>query len=40
MRDYFRVEDDGGARFWLYRRGDGIDDATGDLSWFVHGVFA
>jgi len=40
VRDYFRVEDDAGARFWLYRRGDGVDDATGDLSWFVHGVFA
>jgi protein ImuB len=40
VRDYFRVEDEAGARFWLYRRGDGIDDATGDLAWFVHGVFA
>jgi protein ImuB len=40
VRDYFRVEDDAGARFWLYRRGDGVDDATGDLAWFVHGVFA
>lgn len=40
VRDYFRVEDDAGARFWLYRRGDGVDDAAGDLSWFVHGVFA
>ncbi len=40
VRDYFRVEDDGGARFWLYRRGDGIDEASGDLAWFVHGLFA
>jgi len=40
VRDYFRVEDDAGARFWLYRRGDGVDEATGDLAWFVHGVFA
>jgi protein ImuB len=40
VRDYFRVEDDAGARFWLYRRGDGVDEATGNLAWFVHGVFA
>ena len=39
VRDYWQVEDEGGARFWLYRRGDGQDNATGDLRWFVHGVF-
>ena len=39
VRDYFRVEDDTGARFWLFRRGDGIDAATGDLSWYLHGLF-
>ncbi|UAJ12715.1 Y-family DNA polymerase [Glacieibacterium megasporae] len=39
VRDYYRVEDDRGARFWLFRRGDGIDPATGDLSWFMHGLF-
>ena len=39
MRDYFAVEDEAGARFWLFRRGDGADPATGDLSWFLHGVF-
>jgi len=38
-RDYFQVEDEEGARFWLYRRGDGVDPATGDLSWYLHGVF-
>jgi protein ImuB len=27
VRDYFQVEDEEGARFWLYRRGDGIDPA-------------
>src|SRR3546814_14566608 len=25
VRDYFRVEADGGERFWLFRRGDGVD---------------
>ena len=33
------VEDEAGARFWLFRRGDGVDDATGDLSWYMHGLF-
>jgi protein ImuB len=39
VRDYFVVEDDDGHRFWLFRRGDGEDAATGDLSWFLHGFF-
>jgi protein ImuB len=40
IRDYFLVEDESGERFWLYRSGDGEDPATGDLRWYVHGVFA
>jgi protein ImuB len=40
IRDYFQVEDDQGARFWLFRQGDGENPATGDLSWHMHGVFA
>ena len=39
VRDYFQVEDEDGARFWLFRRGDGIDNRTGDLSWYLHGLF-
>lgn len=39
VRDYFRVEDEAGQRFWLFRRGDGEDAATGDLRWFLHGFF-
>lgn len=39
VRDYFRVEDEAGARFWLFRRGDGVHGATGDLSWYIHGLF-
>lgn len=39
VRDYFRVEAEGGARFWLFRRGDGVEEATGDLSWYMHGMF-
>ena len=40
VRDYFAVEDESGERFWLYRSGDGEDPATGDLRWYLHGVFA
>lgn len=39
VRDYFQVEDEEGARFWLFRRGDGIDPSTGDHSWWLHGAF-
>ncbi len=39
LRDYFRVEDADGRRFWLFRRGDGADPATGDMRWFLHGLF-
>jgi len=38
IRDYFRVEDESGARYWLFRRGDGVDPRTGDLSWWLHGA--
>ncbi|WP_268934933.1 Y-family DNA polymerase [Sphingomonas sp. Leaf4] len=39
IRDYYRVEDEEGGRFWVFRRGDGFEDETGDLSWWIHGVF-
>lgn len=39
VRDYFQVEDEEGARFWLYRRGDGLDPRTGNLGWWLQGVF-
>ena len=35
----FGVEDETGQRFWLFRRGDGECLETGDLSWFLHGIF-
>lgn len=40
VRDYYRVEDADGGRYWVFRRGDGLDAETGDLSWWMHGVFA
>lgn len=39
VRDYFRVEDREGRRFWVFRRGDGVDNDTGDLTWWMHGAF-
>ncbi len=39
VRDYFRVEDEDGRRFWLFRRGNGSDMETGDMRWFLHGFF-
>lgn len=38
-RDYFRVEDERGRRYWLFRQGDGERSVTGDLSWYLHGLF-
>ena len=40
VRDYFRVEDTEGRRFWLFRRGDGLRAETGDHRWYMHGTFA
>jgi len=40
VRDYYRVEDETGGRYWVFRRGDGLESDTGDLSWWMHGVFA
>jgi protein ImuB len=39
VRDYFRVEDEAGERFWIYRSGDGEDTTTGSHKWFLHGIF-
>lgn len=39
VRDYWQVEDEEGRRYWLFRRGDGENPATGDLGWFLHGLF-
>jgi protein ImuB len=39
VRDYFRVEDEAGERFWIYRLGDGEDATTGSHRWFLHGIF-
>ncbi|MGN6772045.1 MAG: DNA polymerase Y family protein [Rhizobiaceae bacterium] len=38
-RDYFRVEDEEGRRFWLYRQGLYGEVPQGPR-WFMHGIFA
>lgn len=43
-RDYFRVEDEAGVRFWLFRNGlygeIAQDGKAVPPDWFVHGLFA
>ncbi|MBO9670638.1 MAG: DNA polymerase Y family protein [Sphingobium sp.] len=38
-RDYYRVEDEGGRRFWLFRHGL-YERETNAPHWYVHGLFA
>jgi len=39
LRDYYRVEDMSGRRFWIYREGL-IDDGRGGApAWYLHGLF-
>ncbi len=38
LRDYYRVEDADGRRFWLYR--DAPYDAGRSPTWWLHGLFA
>lgn len=37
-RDYYRVEDRRGRRFWIFRHG--LYDEAGHPDWYVHGLFA
>ena len=37
-RDYYRVEDDTGHRFWLFRHG--LYEEKSDPDWYIHGLFA
>jgi protein ImuB len=38
QRDYYRVEDDEGRRYWLFRSGHYSDEQLPE--WFIHGFFA
>ena len=37
VRDYYRVEDDAGGRFWVFR--DGLYGGDDIPKWWVHGLF-
>jgi protein ImuB len=39
-RDYYVVETESGARFWLFRRLGGRPRAPRESGWYLHGVFA
>ncbi|MEO6255403.1 MAG: DUF6504 family protein [Sphingomicrobium sp.] len=38
LRDYYRVEDSAGRRFWIYREGVIGDGRGGAPDWFIHGL--
>ena len=38
-RDYYRVEDSHGRRYWIYRDGRHGDGRGGDPLWYLHGLF-
>ena len=37
-RDYYRIEDNEGRRFWLFRHG--LYEEKADPAWYLHGLFA
>jgi protein ImuB len=39
LRDYYRVEDLSGRRFWIYREGLIGDGRGGAPAWYLHGLF-
>lgn len=39
-RDYYRLEDSGGRRYWVFREGLYDDDRGAAPNWFVQGLFA
>ncbi|MEP6983217.1 MAG: DUF6504 family protein [Sphingomicrobium sp.] len=39
LRDYYRVEDAEGRRYWIYREGLIGDGRGGVPNWFIHGLF-
>ncbi len=39
-RDYYRVEDSEGRRYWIFRDGLYGDGRGGPPDWYVHGLFA
>jgi protein ImuB len=39
LRDYYRVEDTHGRRYWIYREGLADDGRGGLPGWYLHGLF-
>jgi protein ImuB len=39
LRDYYRIEDTAGRRYWIYREGLIGDGRGGAPRWFMHGLF-
>ena len=39
LRDYYRVEDQTGRRYWIYREGLVGDGRGGLPGWYLHGLF-
>jgi len=40
LRDYYRIEDGEGRRYWIYRHGLAGDGRGGAPDWFLQGLFA
>jgi len=40
LRDYYRIEDGAGRRYWIYRAGIAGDGRGGVPEWFLQGLFA
>lgn len=40
LRDYYRIEDEAGRRYWIYRQGIAGDGRGGVPDWFLHGLYA
>ena len=38
LRDYYRIEDTAGQRYWIYRQGIAGDGRGGVPDWFLHGL--
>ena len=39
VRDYYRLEDEEGRRYWVFREGRYGVDADPSPRWFLHGLF-
>ena len=39
LRDYYRVEDKAGRRYWIFRQGLAGDGRGGAPEWYLHGLF-